>query len=86
MSAIGYWAGIGIVCALIAIGLTRDRGRGTVVNLGLGVVGAVAGGLAFNILMSAPNLGYSPYAMITAAAVSVIVLAGYHGVAGRRPI
>ena len=86
MDAISYWFGIGLVIALATIWLTKDRGHGTVVNLGLGLIGAMIGGLGFNIVMSSPGLGYSVYDMIASAAVAAIVLTSYHALMGPRPI
>ena len=86
MDSIVYWVIIGLVVALAAAWLTRDRGRGNIVNVGLGLVGAVAGGFLFNMLLSSPMLGYSPYDMLAAVAGSVVILGLFHVVAGRRPI
>jgi uncharacterized membrane protein YeaQ/YmgE (transglycosylase-associated protein family) len=52
----------------------------------LGIVGAIVGGFVFNAFGAEGITGLNLYSMLVAIAGSVVVLWVYHAVAGRRSI
>jgi uncharacterized membrane protein YeaQ/YmgE (transglycosylase-associated protein family) len=82
MSIIG-WLVLGLIAGWIASKLVHDSGQGLVMNVILGVVGAIVGGFVFSALGGAPVTGFNLYSMFVAIVGAVIVLFLYHLLAGR---
>ena len=59
-------------------------GEGFILDIVLGVVGAVAGGAIFSSLGAAGVTGFNLYSMGVAIVGAVVVLIVYHAVFGRR--
>jgi uncharacterized membrane protein YeaQ/YmgE (transglycosylase-associated protein family) len=57
LSELIVWLVIGAVAGLIAGILIRGRGQGPVLNILVGMIGALIGGLLFDVLNINPNLG-----------------------------
>ncbi|HLY18933.1 MAG TPA: GlsB/YeaQ/YmgE family stress response membrane protein [Bryobacteraceae bacterium] len=82
------WIVLGFIAGFIASHLVNHRGEGMVLDILLGIVGAMVGGWA------APHLGFAGvsrldvHSVIVATAGSIIFLFAYHairrGVMGRR--
>ena len=85
MSVIG-WIVFGLIAGFIASRLVNRGGEGLVVDILLGVVGAVVGGEVFNFFGADGVTGFNLYSMIVAVIGAVIVLVIYHAIAGRRAI
>ena len=84
--AIIYWIIIGALCGLATKFLIRDSGRGMIVDVGLGVAGAVIVGFLFNVAMVPRVGGLSVYDGLAAVVGAAIALGGYHFLEGKRPI
>jgi uncharacterized membrane protein YeaQ/YmgE (transglycosylase-associated protein family) len=82
------WIVLGLIAGFIASHLVNHRGEGMVLDILLGIVGAVVGGWIFAML-GAPGVGgVNLYSIVVAVAGAVLFLVVYHairrGVVGRR--
>ena len=78
MSIIG-WIILGLIAGIIA----SKRGEGIILDIVLGVVGAVVGGFIFTWLGAVGITGFNIWSMIVAIVGAIIVLLLYHAVFGR---
>lgn len=83
MSVLG-WILFGLITGFIASKVVRGRGEGCIVNVALGLVGAVVGGLLFSLLGEPIFWHFSLKSMFVAILGAVIVLYGYHAITGRQ--
>ena len=83
MSIIG-WIILGLVAGFIASKIVNKQGEGFIVDVILGVVGAVVGGYLFNAFGAVGVTGFNIYSMIVAVVGAIVVLVIYHAIAGRR--
>ena len=80
------WVVLGLVAGFIASKLVSRSGGSLVVDLVLGIIGAVVGGFLFNQLGSAGVTGFNLYSLLVATVGAVVVLLIYHMLAGRRAL
>jgi uncharacterized membrane protein YeaQ/YmgE (transglycosylase-associated protein family) len=80
------WVLLGLVAGFIASKLVNRSGGSLVLDLILGIVGAVVGGFVFNQFGSAGVSGFNLYSLLVATIGAVIVLAIYHMLSGRRAL
>ena len=85
MSIIG-WIVLGLIAGFIASKIVNSEGQGLLLDIVLGVVGAVVGGFLFNQLGAAGVTGFNIYSMFVAVVGAVIVLVLYHLLTGRRAV
>jgi len=78
------WIILGLVAGYIANQIVYREGKGLWLNMGLGIVGAIVGGMIFSLLGGAGITGINPYSLIVAVVGSIIVLWIYNAVSGRR--
>jgi uncharacterized membrane protein YeaQ/YmgE (transglycosylase-associated protein family) len=74
------WIVLGLVAGFVASKIVNKQGEGVVLDVALGVVGAVVGGFLFNLLGASGVTGLNLYSMLVAVVGSVIVLVLYHAV------
>lgn len=72
------WIVLGIVAGFIASKLINKTGSGLVMDLVLGVVGAVVGGWLFAQFGSAGVTGFNLYSLFVAVVGAAVVLLLYH--------
>ena len=77
------WLVLGAIAGFIASKIITSSGQGLLLDVVLGIVGAVVGGYVFTLLGAAPVTGFNLYSMFVAIVGAVIVLAIYHAVMGR---
>ena len=82
MSIIG-WIILGLVSGFIASKLVNRRGEGIILDIVLGIVGAIVGGWLFSFFGAAGVTGFNLYSMVVAVIGAVVVLVIYHAVLGR---
>ena len=82
MSVIG-WIILGLISGFIASKIVNKAGEGALLDIILGVVGAVVGGWLFNTFGMAGVTGFNLYSMLVAIVGAVVVLVIYHAIAGR---
>ncbi len=80
------WIVLGLVAGFIASKLVNRSGGSLVLDLVLGIVGALVGGFLFNQFGSAGVTGFNLYSLLVATIGAVVVLFIYHLVAGRRAL
>ena len=85
MSIIG-WIILGLIAGFIASKIVNAQGQGLILDIVLGIVGAIVGGFLFSLFGAAGVSGVNLYSMLVAIVGSVVVLWVYHAVAGRRTI
>ena len=83
MSILG-WIVLGLIAGFIGSKIVNKRGAGLVLDIVLGIVGAIVGGLIFSFFGAAGVTGFNIYSMIVAVVGAVVVLVLYHMIAGRR--
>ena len=83
MSIIG-WIVFGLIAGFIASKIVNKQGEGFIVDLILGVVGAMVGGWLFERFGYEGVSGFNVYSMVVAIIGAVIVLFIYHAITGRR--
>ena len=85
MSIIG-WVVLGLVAGFIASKIVSDAGEGIILDIVLGMVGAVVGGFIFSAFGAAGVTGFNLYSMLVAVVGAIVVLWLYHAIAGARRI
>ena len=85
MSIIG-WLILGLIAGFIGSKIVNKTGEGLVVDIILGVVGAVVGGYLFTLVGASPVTGLNIYSMFVAVIGAIVVLVVYHAIAGRRAV
>ncbi len=83
MSLIG-WIILGLIAGFIGSKIVTKTGQGLVLNIILGIVGAVVGGELFSLLGGTRVTGLNIYSLVVAIIGSVIVLWAYHKFIARR--
>ncbi len=85
MSILG-WLILGLIAGFIGSKIVNRTGEGLLLDIVLGVVGAMVGGYAFTVFGAAPVTGLNIYSLVVAVVGSILVLVIYHAVVGRRTI
>lgn len=78
------WIVVGVIAGFIASKLVNRDGGSLVLDLVLGIVGAMVGGFVFNQFGAAGASGINLYSIGVAIVGSIIVLLIYHALARRR--
>jgi uncharacterized membrane protein YeaQ/YmgE (transglycosylase-associated protein family) len=74
------WIVLGLIAGFIASKVVNKQGEGVVLDVVLGIVGAVVGGFLFNMVGATGVTGLNLYSMLVATVGSVILLVVYHAV------
>lgn len=77
------WLILGLISGFIASKLVNKTGDGLVVDIILGIIGAIAGGWLFNTFGMPGVTGLNIYSMLVAVVGAVIVLVIYHAIRRR---
>jgi uncharacterized membrane protein YeaQ/YmgE (transglycosylase-associated protein family) len=78
------WIVLGLVAGFIASKLVNKSGDGMILDILLGIVGAVVGGWLFNVFGMAGVTGFNVYSLIVAVVGAVVFLVIYHALFRRR--
>ena len=78
------WIILGLVAGFIGSKIVDKQGKGLMLDIVLGVVGAIVGGAIFSAFGASGITGLNLYSMVVAIIGSVVVLFGYHALLGRR--
>ncbi len=78
------WLILGLVAGFIGSKLVNKSGEGLILDIVLGIVGAIVGGFLFNLFGASGATGLNLYSLIVAVIGSVVVLVVYHAIVGRR--
>jgi len=74
------WIILGLVAGFIGSKIVNKRGDGLVLDLILGIVGAIAGGWLFNTFGASGVTGLNLYSLMVAVVGAVVVLVVYHAI------
>jgi uncharacterized membrane protein YeaQ/YmgE (transglycosylase-associated protein family) len=77
------WIVLGLIAGFIASKIVNKTGEGVVMDVVLGIVGAVAGGFLFNLVGATGVDGLNVWSLFVAALGAIVVLAIKHMVLGR---
>lgn len=85
MSVFG-WIFLGLIAGFLASKIVNSSGQGMLLDIVLGIVGAIVGGLVFSLFGASGVTGFNIYSLIVAVIGSVVVLWLYHALTGRRTV
>ena len=71
---------LGLIAGFIASKIVNKRGEGVLMDIILGIVGAVLGGWIFRLLGASGVTGLNIYSVIVAIIGAVIALSIYHAI------
>ena len=77
------WIVLGLIAGFVASKIVNKEGEGVILDIVLGIVGAVVGGYLFSALGSTGITGFNIWSMIVAIIGAVIVLWLYHMITAR---
>ena len=80
------WVVLGLIAGFIASKIVNHTGSGLVMDIVLGVVGALVGGFVFSLFGAVGVTGFNIYSMLVAIVGAVVVLWIYHALVGRRAL
>ena len=83
MSIIG-WVLLGLFAGFIASRIVNHSGEGVFLDIVLGIVGAVVGGFAFNLIGRVGVTGFNLWSLFVSVIGAVLVLVAYHALTGRH--
>ena len=83
MSVLG-WIVLGLIAGFIGSKIVNREGQGFLLDIVLGIVGAVIGGFLFSALGATGITGFNLYSMFVALVGAIVVLLCYHALSGRR--
>jgi uncharacterized membrane protein YeaQ/YmgE (transglycosylase-associated protein family) len=78
------WIVLGLIAGFIGSKIVDRRGQGFWLDIALGVVGAVVGGVLFDLFGAPGVTGLNIYSMMVAIVGSIVVLLLYNALSGRR--
>jgi uncharacterized membrane protein YeaQ/YmgE (transglycosylase-associated protein family) len=85
MSIIG-WIVLGLISGFIASKIVNKTGEGFVLDVVLGVAGAIVGGFLFAQFGAQGVTGFNLYSMFVAVIGAIVVLVVYHALFNRRGV
>jgi len=74
------WIILGLVAGFIGSKLVNRRGEGIILDILLGIVGAIAGGWLFRTFGASGVTGLNLYSLVVAVIGAVVVLVVYHAI------
>jgi uncharacterized membrane protein YeaQ/YmgE (transglycosylase-associated protein family) len=80
------WLVLGLIAGFIASKIVNNTGSGILLDIVLGIVGAMVGGWLFTTFGAMPVTGFNIYSVLVAVIGAVVVLVLYHAIFGRRAI
>lgn len=80
------WLILGLIAGFIGSKIVNRTGEGLVLDIVLGVVGALVGGFLFNMFGASGVTGLNIYSLIVAVVGAIVLLVVYHMIFGRRTL
>ena len=77
------WLVLGLIAGFIGSKIVNKSGEGFWLDIALGIVGAIVGGILFSLFGVEGITGLNIWSMIVAVIGSIVVLWGYHALVGR---
>jgi uncharacterized membrane protein YeaQ/YmgE (transglycosylase-associated protein family) len=79
------WVLLGLIIGLVTNKLVNQTGDSVVMDIALGVGGALAGGWVFKQFVQPGTIGLDPWSLLVAVAGAVLLLVLYRTVTGIAP-
>jgi uncharacterized membrane protein YeaQ/YmgE (transglycosylase-associated protein family) len=79
------WIVLGLIAGFIASKLVNKAGEGLILDIVLGIVGAVVGGYLFQTFGMVGITGLNLYSILVSVIGAVVVLFIYHALVRRNP-
>jgi uncharacterized membrane protein YeaQ/YmgE (transglycosylase-associated protein family) len=80
------WIVLGLIAGFIASKIVNKAGEGALLDIVLGVIGAVVGGWLFNMFGMPGVTGVNIYSMLVAVLGAIVVLVVYHALFRRTTL
>ena len=80
------WIVLGLIAGFIASKIVNRAGEGALLDIVLGIIGAVVGGWLFNMFGMPGVTGFNAYSMLVAVLGAVVVLVVYHALFRRTTL
>ena len=77
------WIVLGLIAGFIASNILNRSGQGLLLDIVLGIVGAVVGGFLFSAIGATGVTGFNLWSILVAIVGAIVVLWLYHAVSGR---
>ena len=74
------WIVLGLVAGLIGRKIVNNSGAGIILDIVLGVVGALVGGWLFTLFGAAGVTGLNLYSLLVAVVGAIVLLLAYHAI------
>ena len=74
------WIILGLVAGFIGSKIVNKRGDGLILDIILGIVGAIAGGWLFNLFGASGVSGLNLYSLVVSVIGAIVVLLVYHAI------
>lgn len=74
------WIVLGLIAGFIGSKIVNKRGDGLILDIILGIVGAVVGGWVFDLFGMGGATGVNLYSLLVAVVGAVLVLVVYHAI------
>ncbi|BAB52139.1 GlsB/YeaQ/YmgE family stress response membrane protein [Mesorhizobium japonicum] len=78
------WIILGVIAGFLGSKIVNKTGQGILLDIVLGVVGAIVGGLIFSAFGASGVTGLNIYSLVVAVIGAVIVLWAYHQMTANR--
>lgn len=78
------WIVLGLIAGFIGSKIVNKHGDGLILDIILGIVGAVVGGYLFSAFGASGVTGLNLYSLLVAVVGAIVVLVVYHAVFRRR--
>ena len=85
MSILG-WVIFGLITGFVGSKVVNSRGEGCLINIALGLMGALVGGFIFRQLTGFNAFHFNLVSMFVAIIGAIVVLIIYHAITGQRGI
>ncbi|MPZ39574.1 MAG: GlsB/YeaQ/YmgE family stress response membrane protein [Rhizobiales bacterium] len=80
------WILLGLIAGFLASKIVNSSGQGLLLDIVLGIIGAMVGGFLFSLFGVGGVTGFNLYSLLVALVGSVVVLYLYHMLTGRRTV
>ena len=80
------WLILGLIAGFVGSKIVNKSGEGVLLDIILGIVGAVVGGYVFSLFGASGVNGLNIYSLVVAVVGSILVLVIYHAIVGRRGV
>jgi uncharacterized membrane protein YeaQ/YmgE (transglycosylase-associated protein family) len=74
------WIVLGLIAGFVGSKLVNKTGEGVLLDIVLGVIGAVVGGYIFTVFGAQGVTGLNLYSILVAVVGAVLVLVAYHAI------